>query len=90
LRPIWGATITKFAIPELERLSGRRAIVDAWLQAPKPPWFGGSRMVLAALLAEVGRTSEAIEVARAEAADSVGRPSEEWAKAVAQRLSEIS
>lgn len=82
-----GALLTEFALPEFERLGKRRAIVEAWVRDPASPWFGPSRMVLAALMAEAGRDVEAIEVAANEVTDAAGRPNEEWAKAVARRLS---
>jgi hypothetical protein len=47
-------------------------------------------MVLAGLLKQVGRAGEAVDVAAAEVANSVGSPSEQWSKTVAGSLSQTA
>src|SRR5919201_5327901 len=81
------STLKKFAIPDLQHLQSREAIADTWMRNNKAPWFRGNQpMVLAALLKRVGRDREAEGVAAGAVAASIGSPSEEWSKTVAERL----
>jgi len=80
--------LMKFAIPDLDRLRSSQTIAEAWMTSVHASRFfsGRSRMVLAAVLKDVGRDQEAREVAAAEVAASTGHPSEVWVKTMAARL----
>jgi uncharacterized protein DUF4304 len=84
------SALLRSASQDLERLKSRQGIVDAWLRGDHSVWLPASRMVLAGLLKQVGRAGEAMDVAAAEVANSVGSPSEQWSKTVAGRLSQTA